>query len=322
MAKIAVIIVNFNAGELLGKCLLALRRQTFRSFRVIVVDNASSDDSVSHAQLNFPEVEFVLLPSNLGFAAGNNVGINKATDCDWIACLNADAFPEPEWLENLLRASLCYPDFAFFGSMMVSFDNPEQFDGTADIYHVSGLAWRRDHRVSRANGHAKVGEIFGPCAAAAMYQREALVEVGGFDEKFFCYFEDVDLAFRLRLKGYRCLYVPDAVVSHMGSAITGYQSDFTVYHGHRNLEWAYFKNMPLSLLVRYLPQHLMFNLASFFLYVFRGKVRTLFKAKWHAILGLPAVLNERRTIQKSRRVASSDLLKVMARGVFTPYGRN
>jgi GT2 family glycosyltransferase len=122
-------------------------------------------------------------------------------------------------------------------------------DGAGDEYHVSGLAWRRFYN-HLANGYGlKPEEVFGACAAAAMYRREDFLKIGGFDEDYFSYFEDVDLSFRLRLAGGRCLYVPDAIVHHVGSASTGKLSDFVVYYGHRNLVWTFFKDMPGTLVL-------------------------------------------------------------------------
>lgn len=320
-AKVAVVIVNYNGGEFLEKCLSFLSRQTFRSYRVIVVDNNSTDGSANGIEQRHPDVEVIRLPENVGFAAGNNVGAAAAKGCEWIACLNPDAFPEDDWLEKLMDAARNQSEYAFFGCYMLQAEDPRMLDGTGDIYHVSGMAWRRDHRKPVEQGVQKSEEIFAPCAAAALYRRDAFDEIGGFDESYFCYFEDVDLAFRLRLRGHRCLYVREAVVSHMGSAITGYQSDFTIYHGHRNLVWTYFKDMPTLLLLIYLPQHILLNIASLLVYSLRGKFRVILKAKWHALLGLPRIFRSRRDVQGSRVASSADIRRVMARGLFSHYRR-
>lgn len=320
-AKVAIIIVNYNGGTFLEKCLHSLQRQTYASFDVIVVDNGSKDGSADGIENRYPNVRVIRLHRNAGFAAGNNVGVAAASGCEWIACLNPDAFPAEDWLEKFMLAAEKHLGYAFFGCYMLQAEDPGVLDGTGDIYHVSGMAWRRDHRKPAAQGWQLSGEIFAPCAAAALYRADAFNEVGGFDESFFCYFEDVDLAFRLRLRGYRCLYVREAVVSHMGSAITGYQSDFTIYHGHRNLVWTYFKNMPASLLLIYLPQHILLNIVSLFIYSFRGKFRIIAKAKWHALLGLPRIFRQRSAIQDSRVVSAIDIRRVMAKGFFPHHRR-
>lgn len=239
--KIAVVIVNWNSGEYLGECLRNLKCQTLLPDRVLVVDNASTDGSMKGHEERFPDWDFVSLENNTGFASANNFAVNQLADCEWVAFLNPDAFAKPDWLANLIKAVEYSPEVKMFGSHMLG-HNTDLLDGTGDIYHVSGVAWRRDHGMKSINRES--GEIFSPCAAASLIFREAFLEVGGFDEHFFCYNEDVDLSFRLRLKGHRCIYVPDAVVEHVGSGSTSRYSDFAVYHGQRNLVWSYFRNMP------------------------------------------------------------------------------
>ena len=319
--SVAVIIINYNSGDMLLRCLHDLELQTWRSFKVIVVDNASSDDSMLRAEREYPWIESVRLESNVGFAKGNNIGAALAPECRWIACLNPDAYAHPEWLASLMQTAQARPEFALFGSKLILADDPARLDGTGDIYHVSGAAWRRDHGQEFANGHHIEGEIFAPCAAAALYRRDVFDAAGGFDSDYFCYFEDVDMAFRMRLMGHRCYYVPSAVVHHVSSAITGYQSPFTVYHGHRNLVWTFFKDMPLPLLLVYLLPHLFLNLASIVLYTFKGQPVTILKSKWDAILGLRSAWRKRRQIQSQRTISSLALLRLMERDLFKLYLR-
>lgn len=318
---VVVIIINYNSGDMLLHCLHNLELQTWPSFKVIVVDNASSDDSLARAKRDYPWIEAVRLESNVGFAKGNNIGAALAPECPWIACLNPDAYARPDWLANLMQTAQAHPEFAFFGSKLILAEDPGRLDGTGDIYHVSGAAWRRDHGRALAKGHHIEGEIFAPCAAAALYRRDVFDAVGGFDSDYFCYFEDVDLAFRMRLVGYRCYYVPSAVVHHVSSAITGYQSPFTVYHGHRNLVWTFFKDMPLPLVLVYLLSHLFLNLASIVLYTFKGQPITILKAKWDAILGLRSVWQKRQKVQSQRTVSSLAILRLMERNLFKLYLR-
>jgi GT2 family glycosyltransferase len=319
--RVAIIVINYNSGDMLLRCLRHLERQTWRSFRVIVVDNASADDSMLRAEQEYPWIESVRLASNVGFAMGNNIGAARAPDCAWIACLNPDAYADPKWLANLMEAARAHPEFAFFGSKMILADYPDRLDGTGDIYHVSGAAWRRDHSRKVNQGHHIAGEIFAPCAAAALYRRDVFDAVGGFDNDYFCYFEDVDLAFRMRLRGHRCYYVANAVVHHRGSAITGYQSPFTVYHGHRNLVWTFFKNMPFPLLLVCLPLHVLLNLTSIILYTLKGQPIAILKAKWDAIRGMRSALRKRRQIQSQRTVSCLELWRRMEKNLFELFHR-
>ena len=312
--SVAVILVDWNSGNLITRCLEALARQTLPPHAVMVVDNASESPTWRHVGLAPDRLEMVRMPANLGFAAGVNRGVALAEGVDWIALLNPDAFPDPGWLENLVGAASRNPSYEFFASRQVLAEAPERLDGTGDVYAVSGLAWRRDHGEQGADRRLAEEEVFGPCAAAALYRRQVFLDAGGLDETFFCYFEDVDLAFRLRLAGHRCLYVPDAVVTHVGSALTGRRSDFSVYHGHRNLVWTFLKNMPPSMLARYWPHHLLLNALSIVILTSRGQGATILRAKRDALLALPRVLRQRRLVQRTRRVGAADLRPVMVGG--------
>ena len=316
---VAILIVNWNSGDLLRRCLESVDHQRRRPDRVIVVDNASTDDSLSRARDLLPDADLIKLDRNVGFARANNIAARTASRFDALALLNPDAFADPGWLEALVAAAEREPTAVAFASQMRLVDSPELLDGAGDSYHVSGRAWRNGHRTSSEAWPSSDAEVFAPCAAAALYRREAFEEVGGFDEQFFCYFEDVDLGFRLRLRGYRCVYVHSAVVLHVSSALSGYRSDFAVYHGERNAVWTFVKNMPAPMLWRYLPQHLALNIASLVYYPFRGQGRVVLKAKLDALRGLGPVLKRRKLVQRTRRVDSASLVRAMQRGIAAPY---
>ncbi|MDX1463493.1 MAG: glycosyltransferase family 2 protein [Marinirhabdus sp.] len=318
--KVSIIIVSWNSARYLPSCLKNLSVQTFKNFEIIIVDNGSKDNCAKGLEDIYPNLDLKVkhLPSNLGFATANNIGARLAKG-HWLALLNADAFPEPDWLDKLLQAVKNYPQFSCFSSRQIQANNPNFLDGAGDAYHVSGMAWRIGIGYPSEQYGRKFEEIFSPCAAAAMYSREAFLEVGGFDEDYFSYFEDVDLGFRLQLKENRCLYVPSATVCHVGSATFGERSDFAFYHAHRNLIWTFVKNMPSALLWRYLPSHIVANLIYIVYYMFRGRGKILWKAKKDAIRGLSKAIQKRRKIQAQRKITDRELLKVMKRGWLQPY---
>jgi GT2 family glycosyltransferase len=320
-APVAVIIVNWNSGELLERCLASVQAQSLAPREVVVVDNGSTDGSATGVEQTNPRVRVLRLSANVGFAAANNAAVADVPDAEWIALLNADAFAEWTWLAALMEAARSRPEYSFFASRLLSASAPDRLDGTGDVYYASGWASRRDHGRPAAATGLEMGEVFSPCAAAALYRKDAFLRAGGFDEAYFCYFEDVDLAFRLRLLGHRCLYVPQSVVRHLGSAVTGRNSDFTVYHGHRNLVWTYVKNMPSPLFLAYLPQHVLLNLASLVWFAFRGQGRTILKAKWDALKGLPRVWRQRRALQRARRATAREIRALIVRGFWRPYVR-
>lgn len=316
---ISVVIVTWNNAAHLAQCLSALSRQTVQGFEIILVDNGSADNGADGLDTRWTGLQLTVhrLPSNLGFAAANNIGSRLARG-KWIVLLNADAFPQPDWLEQLVKAAEDNPDFNFFASRQIQADTPNLLDGTGDVYHASGLAWRQHYNRPVRYYGLHSGEVFGACAAAAMYRREDFLEVGGFDESYFSYYEDVDLSFRLRLAGGRCLYVSDAVVHHVGSASTGKTSDFTYYHVHRNLVWTFFKNMPAPLFWFFLPLHAVVNIyLSLYILIKEGRGIVL-KAKWDALRGLPAVLRKRKQAQSMRKAGLRDLYRVMEKDLFAP----
>jgi GT2 family glycosyltransferase len=317
--RVAVLVVNWNAGDLLTRCLESVAQQRRRPDHIIVVDNGSSDDSLARAEPWLRDVELIRLSSNVGFARANNIAAEAARGFDAIALLNPDAVAEPDWLEALVSAMEREPDAAGFASQMLLASTPQYLDGAGDSYHVSGRAWRNGHRLPSRDWPAKDVEVFAPCAAAALYRREAFDEVGGFDEQYFCYFEDVDLGFRLRLRGYRFLYVHAAVVRHVGSALSGYRSNFAVYHGERNAVWTFIKDMPGPLLWLYLPQHIALNVAALFYYPWRGQGKVVFCAKLDALRGLRSILKRRKLVQRGRRVDAWMLRRALRRGALAPY---
>jgi len=312
---ITVIIVNWNGGHLLLQCLRDLLRQSYQPTRILIMDNGSSDGSAEQAA-QLPGVTVRLLGQNFGFAGGNNRAFSEC-DTEYVALLNPDAFPEPDWLEKLVAAAESDPEVAAFGSRQMVYGAENVVDGFGDVYHISGLVWRDGHGHAFRDSDITTREIFSPCAGAALYRRDAVLNVGGFDTDYFCYVEDVDLGFRLRLAGYRAMYVPDAVVHHVGSATTGgAHSDFCLYHGHRNLVWTFVKNMPGILFWLMLPLHVLLNLVSIVWFTFRGSGQEILRAKRDALLGLPKMWRKRQEIQKHRVVSVGAIWRVLDKHMF------
>jgi GT2 family glycosyltransferase len=311
MTHCSVLIVNWNSWKLLSRCLEALSEQTYQDFKIFVADNASDEPPPKGIFSILPEVDFIQNDRNYGFAAANNRLLKLPLESEWVALLNPDAFPEPEWLEQLINASEEHPEYSFFSSRQIAADNPEILDGDGDVYHISGLPWRDGHG-KPVTEHSTPWEVFSPCAAAAMYRKDAFLEAGGFDEDYFCYIEDVDLGFRLRLVGHKAMHVPDAVVHHLGSATTGGQrSDFSMYHGHRNLVWTFIKNMPGVLFWALLPIHVVLNIVAVARFAMRGQTMVILRAKLDAIKGIPRMWRKRREIQSHRRATVMDIWRVL-----------
>ncbi len=290
--SVVVIIVNYNSSDLLGRCLDCLDKQTLAPKEIIVVDNGSTDS------LEFLEsranVRIMMLQENLGYGGAINRAVETIEDDDLFCCLNPDAFPRPEWLASLVRMANANPQFGSFASLTLRADDDGVIDGAGDLLHMSGIPWRRYHGKRLAETTIETGPIFSACGGAAMYRTGPFKEVGGFDESLFMYVEDVDLGFRLQLAGYPCLFVPDAIAEHIGSAITGERSDFSTYHGHRNLVFSYFKNMPFTLLLITLPLHIIANLWTVLVLTLRGSALVILRSKWDALVRIPSAIAARK----------------------------
>lgn len=307
--RTTVIVVNWNGKHLLAETLYALQLQTYQRFHTVVVDNGSSDGSVDYVRRHFPGVEIIPLGWNSGFAHANNIAIGN-TRSEFAALLNNDAVPSRTWLEQLVKALESNPNAGFAASKMLYFDNPGFIDRAGDAYTKAGVGKLRG-RKAPALRYAVPEWIFGACAGAALYRTKALKEVGLFDEEFFLINEDVDLSFRLQARGYRCIYVPEAVVYHKASSSIVHDSKTSVYYGHRNLEWVYLKNLPLELIIKTLPLHLLYIVLAFVFFLLKGHGRTYLKAKQDALKGLRTVLKKRRKIQAARLVDTCYLASLM-----------
>ena len=292
-----IIIVHYKDLESLELCIHALELQTCLPASIIIVDNS---DDLPHDLQSTLNIELIRPKANLGFAVACNLATRHAQS-EHIVFLNADAFPRQDWLEQLFVYLERYPERVCLSSKQVFYEAPHLLDGTGDSYHPSGLYWRRGYKKPL---QPYPEEVFSASGAAMLVKRDVFLELGGFDETFFAYGEDVDFGFRLRLVGHASYYCEDAVVEHVGySSSGGRHSSFSLYYGHRNLVWVFFKNMPFPFLLLFLPLHLMLNVVTLIKFGLQGQAKTLAKAKWHAFKGLAAILSSRSKLRRSSKVS-------------------
>lgn len=304
-ALATLIVVTFNCRTWFPRLRAALDAQVERRWRLVVVDNASAPDQRPDAA-DMP-VGAVLLQqeTNLGFAAANNLAARGATT-PYLVLLNPDAFPEPEWLARLFSAAEQNPQAAAIGSTQIRADDPKQFDGAGDVLHASGIAYRSEYRRPR-RALAPLAETFSACGAAMLVRRDAFEAVGGFDERYFCFFEDVDLGFRLRVNGARVLQASDAVVSHVGGGSIGVQSPFAEFHGARNRLWTFVKCMPSPLFWLLLPAHLLASAGLATIALLRGRGLAAWRGTVAGISGVGPIWRSRREIQRARKASVADI---------------
>lgn len=307
----SVVIVNYNGGSYLQQAVDSLRRQTEQDFEVIIADNASQDGSMDTLDTSgLPAVRLIRNADNLGFALANNEAA-KIANGRWLVLLNPDAAAEPDWLAQFGRAAKRFPGCRVFTSAQLSMHDENLMDGAGDAYLAFGVPWRGGFGHPRAE-LPQTGACFSACGAGAMYDRQLFLEAGGFDERFFCYCEDVDLGFRLQLIGEDCIFVREAVIHHANSAISGVGSPFSSYHGTRNRIWTYFKNMPLPLLLLTLPAHAAISIYLIIRAAFLGRLEATFRGTWHGFRDLPSVLADPRWRACPRKVTIGHLMQTMA----------
>lgn len=308
MARADVIIVNYNAGDHLKACVAGLAAQTFGDFTAVIIDNASADGSIASLGALDPRFSIVVNDDNIGFAAACNQGAALGS-ARWIAMLNPDAIPADNWLEELL-ACADRTGAAAAGSTQIWTENTSLLDGAGDVYSPLGIAWRGAYGAPLADA-PETGVCFGPCAAAALYRRDRFEALGGFDENYFCYMEDVDLAFRLRLTGEFAVQCREAVVHHVGSAIAGRASPFVIYYGTRNRLWTFLKDAPPLMFAVMLVPHLLVNFAFLARSVVHGRSGPTWRAIRDALAAWPEVMKWRREVQSTRTVSSLELSRAM-----------
>lgn len=298
---ISVVIPNWNGAHWLKACLDSLRAQTFRDFHVYVVDNGSTDDSVALMQVSYPEVTILRNETNLGFAGGINRGFVAARGA-LIVALNNDVEVDPDWLAVMARTMDQHPKAGSGASQLMDFKDRDLIDSLGDGFLPIGLSFKVASGLRYPATHFPVRAIQSPCAAASVYRREMLEEIGSFDEDFFAYMEDIDLGLRAQSAGYDCITIPGAKVYHIGSATSGgTASAFSIRLTVRNTYQVILKNVPLPLMFLYLGLTLSVHLLLLVASVLPIGPIWLRKHRKSLVQGLSAAAREAPNSLKKRR---------------------
>ena len=308
--QISIVVVVYESGPTLSECLAAVGAQRFSDYELILVDNASSDRVAQAAAEADPNILLIENAENLGFAAAVNQAARRARGA-WLVLLNPDAYPNVDWLERLAAAAEANPTVKCFTSRQLMAEDPSRLDGLGDVMSLAGYPFRGGYTHADP-GPIAPGWVFSGCGGAMMIDRALFLRLGGFDERLFCYCEDVDLGYRLRLIGEATLLVPDAVVRHVGSASTGgRRSDFAVFHGTRNRFWVFVKDTPPVLFWLTLPLHVLATLTLFARHATRGEIAAPLRGLAAGVRGVGVALEARREVQPTRTVGSWAIARAM-----------
>ena len=308
---ISIIIVNWNGAQHLPACLNALRAQTYREFEVIVADNASRDESRQLLARDYAEVKVVALPENRGFTGGNNAGIRAARG-EFVILLNNDTEVDPHWLEEISTTFQRHPEAGIVASKMKLFDRRDTFHTAGDFYRLDGIPGNRGVWEVDRGQYDREEYVFSACGGSAAYRRAMLDQIGLLDEDFFYSCEDIDLAWRAQLAGWKCIYAPNAIVYHKLSA-TGGGATASFYDG-RNFLYVIAKDYPSSLWQRYRGIIIRKQWSLFLeaLQAWRGEAaRARLRGMLSGLAHLPQLLKKRRAIQAARQVDDAYLLSVL-----------
>ncbi|MDM8521506.1 glycosyltransferase family 2 protein [Anaerolineales bacterium HSG6] len=305
--KVTVVIPIWNSQTWLVGCLEGLRQQSYQNFRMLLIDNGSTDNSAEFIERYYPQVTLIRLPTNLGFAAAVNIGIQHS-QTDYIALLNIDTLPHHGWLAALVNRIENSPsNVGAISSKMLLMTDPTRIDDAGDRLSWYGSATKRGHG-HVAIDYTNTAEIFSPCAGAALYRQAFFEHVGLFDERFGSYLEDVDLGLRGRLYGYRYLYEPSAQILHHGHS-AGVVGGRYIRLMTRNRLLTMLKNIPTQLLFRH-GWHLLYGQLYFFL-VYKRPLDSLYGYGLF-LAQLPHLWQTRRTILTERSIPLEQLDRLLS----------
>lgn len=302
---VSVIIVNWNGSHLLDACISSLRAQTYKNFEVILVDNNSQDNSVAYVNQAYPSVITESLDTNRGFTGGNIAGYQIAQG-DFIVLLNNDACLCERWLELMIDAMESDSRIGSC-SAKILIEGTDLIDSVGDLFTTAFTGTKLGEH-QNTNCYNEPVYVSGACAAAVMYRRTMLQDIGFLDDDFFLNHEDTDLNMRSWLAGWQCRFVPDAVAYHKVSASIGTLSDTAVYYFTRNNVWVWIKNVPFLLMLKYLPHRILYEISLFvFFCIMQKKWKPYLRGKFDAFKGIPAMLKKRKQIQALVRLGETEI---------------
>jgi GT2 family glycosyltransferase len=303
--SVAVIIVNWNGLQYLPACLLSLARQNYPDFQIVVVDNGSTDDSIAYLEQCYPTVHIIRNQSNLGFAAACNQGI-LATDTKYVALLNNDTIVHPEWLSAMID-EMNDPIVGMCACKMLSMNDHHMVDSAGIAVDRLGFAWGIAGGLPDNPLHyPKPEQLLGPSGGAALYRRYMLEDIGLFDESFFAYLEDVDLAWRAQWAGWRCQFAADAVVFHVHSATTARVPYLKSRLLARNRIWMIIKNYPTRLFLTYLPLLILSEIGALIYLTHSKRLGSSLWGRFEALSQVSSMLRKR--FQTPRRVTDKEMI--------------
>jgi GT2 family glycosyltransferase len=307
---VSVVIPNWNGKEVIGDCLKSIITQNFKPTEVIVVENGSTDGSAQYIRSNFPKINLVEIPKNLGFAGGVNVGIKDAKG-DYVFLFNNDAVADKNCLKNLVATAT--KTKADITAAIILTDNDSKIDSDGDVYTIYGLPFPRHRGLPPNYVPTQDEQIFSASGGASLYQKTLFDQIGYFDEAFFAYYEDIDLCMRAQLQAKSVWLSHKAVVHHVmghtSNKVPGFGREMTI----RNSIYLFWKDLPVGVFLKVLPRFIYANLRLTAAAFVKGHPYRAIRAHLTALIHLPSLLTKRHKIQKNRKLSSAEYAKLLSK---------
>ena len=313
---ISIVIPNYNGYKHLSGCFNTIRKQTFRDYKIILVDNASTDESVIFIEKNYPQTHIIKLNYNSGFAKAVNIGIKESlsdNDIKYILLLNNDVECHPNFIEELLKGFKTM-EIGSVACKMLNFYDRKIIDDTGDFVKLKNHPFTRGQGEEDSGQYDKPEFIFGACTGAALYRREVFEKIGLFDEDFFAYYEDVDISFRMQIYGFKCYYNPKSICFHKRGATTGKEPSFYIYLLEKNIVTLRIKNYPISILIKYNIYFIIARVWRLLKYIREGSYSYFIsglKGYLKGLIDTPKSIRKRMKIQKSRKVTNDYMKRIL-----------
>jgi len=321
MIKASIIIPNWNGQELLKDCLVSLAKQTYKNFEIILVDNNSTDNSIGFTEKNFPQVSIVKLKKNFGFAKAINTGVKKS-NAKYVIFLNNDTEVDKNWFKNLVDCANLHPEVISVNSKLLNYYSRKLIDGIGIIINEVGQAKSIGWQEKDSGQYEKEEYIFGATGGGSLFRRADFVKVGGFDENYFMYSEEVDFAFRAQFLGYKSIYSPKALVYHKHKATAKKLPQHIEYWQFRNMTQTIIKDFPTAIVLkkwRWL-KIILVHLNTIFYQIKNGFFWPPVAADLWILFHLSYLLKQRKRIQSTNKVKDSYIEGFFAEKKITFWG--
>ena len=312
---VSIVILNYNGKQFLENCINSIKLETKKNYEIIVVDNASTDNSGRENSIKFPDCKFILNNENLGVPEGLNIGIRNSKG-EFIILMNNDVTVTTNWLDSFFEA---YEKFgiALYQPKFLKMKNPEILDGTGDMINLFGFGFARDKGQKDSQKHNKIEEVSYASGTCMFLPRKIISDVGYFDEKLFAYHEELDFGWRARLYGYKSFYVPHTIIHHYGSAGWGW-SGKKFYLLERNRWFVLLKNYSLKTITRLFPSLLLLEIIMIVFFARKGILKKKIWSYGSIIRSINQIRVDRKQIQRKRKISDEEVMKNFSCNMYIP----